>query len=78
MNSQTALCAAAGGAAVGAWLGLHASGGLFSLLTAVIGASLGANLAVLVGDLVRGTAAKVPARPVDAEPVLAALTGVNR
>jgi hypothetical protein len=45
-------CAAAGGAEVGAWLGLHAVPGLMSMVTAVLGAVLLANLAVLVRDMV--------------------------
>ena len=49
------LGAAVVGAAIGTWLGLHEVSGLFSAFTAVLGAVLGANLAVLVRDLVRGT-----------------------
>ena len=56
------LCAATGGAAVGAWLGLHAVAGLMSVVTAVLGAVLLANLAVLVRDMVVGTPS---ARPQD-------------
>ena len=54
------LCAAAGGAAVGAWLGLHAVAGLMSVVTAVLGAVLLANLAVLVRDMVAGTPSARP------------------
>ena len=55
-SARTAgLCAAAGGAAFGGWLGLHAVAGLMSVVTAVLGAVLLANLAVLVRDLVAGT-----------------------
>jgi hypothetical protein len=55
------ICAIAGGAAFGTWLGLHAGSGLVSAITAAIGAALGANLAVLVRDLIAGTS--TPATP---------------
>jgi pimeloyl-ACP methyl ester carboxylesterase len=55
------ICAVAGGAAFGTWLGLHAGSGLASAITAAIGAALGANLAVLVRDIVAGTS--TPATP---------------
>ena len=56
------LCAATGGAAVGAWLGLHAVAGLMSVVTAILGAVLLANLAVLVRDMVVGTPSARPQR----------------
>ena len=43
------------GAVAGAWLGLHEVDGLFSVTTAVLGAVLGSNLAVLVRDVLGGT-----------------------
>jgi hypothetical protein len=43
------LCATAGGAALGAWLGPHAVSGQLGVLSAVLGAVLGSNLAVLPG-----------------------------
>jgi pimeloyl-ACP methyl ester carboxylesterase len=60
------LCAVVGGAAVGAWLGLHTLTGLFGVVTAVLGAVLGANLAVLVRDMVGGTPSNDPADRDDA------------
>ena len=56
------LCAVASGAAVGAWIGLHAVTGLMSVVTAVLGAVLLANLAVLVRDMVAGTPSAQPQR----------------
>jgi pimeloyl-ACP methyl ester carboxylesterase len=46
------------GAVAGAWLGLHEVDGLFSVITAVLGAVLGSNLAVLVRDVLGGTPAE--------------------
>jgi hypothetical protein len=43
------------GAALGALLGLQAAPGFMGALTAAIGAGLGANLAVLIRDVVSGT-----------------------
>ena len=54
------LCTAAGGAAFGAWLGLHAVAGLMSVVTAVLGAVLLANLAILVRDILVGTPSTPP------------------
>jgi len=53
---------------------MHAGAGLFSAITAALGASLGANLAVLVRDVVAGTSTQAdeatpkeaPADPVPA------------
>jgi pimeloyl-ACP methyl ester carboxylesterase len=44
----TGFAAAAGGALVGGWLGFHAIDGAFALFTAIVGATVGANL-LLVG-----------------------------
>ena len=52
--------AAIASALAGAWLGFHASTGLLALLTAILGATVGANLALIVLDVWRARAA-VPA-----------------
>ena len=44
--------AAMGGALVGAWLGFNAAGDLLALVTAIVGAAAGANLAVILFDIV--------------------------
>jgi pimeloyl-ACP methyl ester carboxylesterase len=43
--------AAVGGALVGAWLGFHATEGLLALITAIVGATVGGNLALLGLDI---------------------------
>src|SRR5438270_9847900 len=43
--------AAGGGALVGAWLGFHATDGLLALITAIVGAAVGANLSLLTLDI---------------------------
>jgi hypothetical protein len=47
------LWAATGCALVGAWVGFHAATGLATVLTTIVGAALGANLAVLSLDIAR-------------------------
>jgi pimeloyl-ACP methyl ester carboxylesterase len=47
------LFAAIAGALIGAALGFHATGGLFAVLTTIIGAAAGANLAVIALDVAR-------------------------
>ena len=44
------------GALVGAWLGFQAGTGLLAVVTTIVGAALGANLAVLVLDIRRDRA----------------------
>jgi hypothetical protein len=46
-------CTAVAGALAGAWLGFNATPGLVAVLTTVVGAVLGANLALIVLDLTR-------------------------
>jgi hypothetical protein len=41
-----------GGAFVGAWLGFNAAGDLLALVTAIVAAAVGANLAVILFDIV--------------------------
>ena len=65
------MCAVAGGAAFGTWLGLQASSGLFSPVTAAVGAAVGANLALLVRDLIAGTPASALAPDLEAPVELA-------
>jgi len=50
-TKTTGFAAAAGGALVGAWLGLHATAGLLALVTAIVGAIVGANLILFVLDI---------------------------
>ncbi len=45
------LSAALAGALVGAWLGCNATTGLFAVITAIVGATAGANLILLVLDI---------------------------
>jgi pimeloyl-ACP methyl ester carboxylesterase len=47
----TGFAAAVGGALVGSWLGFNAIGGLFALVTAVVGAAVVANLILLALDI---------------------------
>ena len=47
------LCASTCGALAGAWLGFHAGTGLLAVVTTIVGAALGANLAVLGLDIAR-------------------------
>jgi pimeloyl-ACP methyl ester carboxylesterase len=54
------LVAAAGGALVGAWLGFNATVGLLALITAILGAGAGANLALIAYDVSRARAARQP------------------
>jgi len=51
------LFATAGGL-VGAWLGFHAGFDLLALVTAIVGATAGANLALVVGDISRARQAQ--------------------
>jgi pimeloyl-ACP methyl ester carboxylesterase len=65
--------AAIAGAVAGAWLGFHASTGLLALLTAILGATVGANLTLIVLDVWRARPAaaahaKVDARGASLEP----------
>jgi hypothetical protein len=57
-SSAAGFAAAAAGALAGAWLGYHATGGLVALLTAIVGATAGANLIVLVLDIARDRQAR--------------------
>jgi len=47
------LAAAAAGALTGAWLGFHAAADLLALITAIVGAIAGANLALILLDMSR-------------------------
>jgi pimeloyl-ACP methyl ester carboxylesterase len=58
------LAGAIAGAAAGGWLGFHATVGLAAVITTIVGATAGANLVLIVLDIVRG---RPIARPV-AEP----------
>jgi hypothetical protein len=50
-TKATGFAAGVGGALVGAWLGFHAAEDLLALITAIAGAAVGANLAVLGLDI---------------------------
>jgi pimeloyl-ACP methyl ester carboxylesterase len=47
------ITAAAAGALAGAWLGFHATTGLLAVITTIVGATVGANLILLVHDITR-------------------------
>jgi pimeloyl-ACP methyl ester carboxylesterase len=47
------ITAAAAGALAGAWLGFHATTGLLAVITTIVGATVGANLILLVHDIAR-------------------------
>jgi hypothetical protein len=53
---------AAAGALVGAWLGFHATADLLALVTAILGAVAGANLALIVLDMARSARGRVRVR----------------
>jgi pimeloyl-ACP methyl ester carboxylesterase len=50
-TKATGFAAAVGGALVGAWLGFNATEGLAALITTIVGATVGANLTLLVLDI---------------------------
>ncbi|MGH2727972.1 MAG: alpha/beta hydrolase [Actinomycetota bacterium] len=52
-RKQAGMAAAGGGGLAGAWLGFHASSGLLSLITGIVGAALAANLALIILDISR-------------------------
>jgi pimeloyl-ACP methyl ester carboxylesterase len=54
--------AAVGASLVGAWLGFHAAADLLALVTAIVGATVGANLTLLVYDIARDPQARDPSR----------------
>ncbi len=50
-TKATGFAAAAGGALVGAWLGFNATADLLALVTAIVGAAVGANLTLIALDI---------------------------
>jgi hypothetical protein len=58
----TGLAAGLTGALAGAFLGFYASVGLLAVVTTIVGAAVGANLTLLVFDIVRGRSAVELAR----------------
>jgi pimeloyl-ACP methyl ester carboxylesterase len=50
-TKATGFAAAVAAGLVGAWLGFHAADGLLALITAIVGASAGANLALILLDI---------------------------
>jgi hypothetical protein len=51
VTKATGFAAAVAAGLVGAWLGFHATAGLLALVTAIVGASVGANLALIFLDV---------------------------
>jgi pimeloyl-ACP methyl ester carboxylesterase len=66
------LLAAVGGGLLGAWWGFSATGAPMALITAIAGAIVGANLPLIVGDIVRDRRAARTEHPVQ-EPGLPSL-----
>ena len=65
-TKTTGFAAAVAAALVGAWLGANATHGLLAVVTAIVGATVAANLILLVLDIARDRAAReLPARPHD-------------
>ncbi len=52
-TKTTGFAAAVAAGLAGAWLGFHATTGLLALVTAIVGATAGANLTLIVLDMVR-------------------------
>jgi hypothetical protein len=52
-SKRVGLAAAAAGGLAGAWLGFHATDGLLAVLTAIVGALVGANLTLILLDISR-------------------------
>jgi hypothetical protein len=50
-TKATGFAAAVAGALVGSWLGVNTTDGLLALITAIVGATVGANLLLLVLDI---------------------------
>jgi hypothetical protein len=57
-TKTTGLAAALAAALVGAWLGFNSMGGLFAVLPAIVGATAGANLILLILDIARDRSAR--------------------
>jgi hypothetical protein len=53
-----------GGALVGAWLGFNAAADLLALITALVGAAVGANLALILFDISQARRIDMPVEPV--------------
>ena len=66
-TKATGFAAALAGALLGAWLGFHATTGLLALITAIVGATAGANLTLILLDMARAKATARPARGGDAD-----------
>jgi pimeloyl-ACP methyl ester carboxylesterase len=64
------LAAALGAGLVGAWLGFGAVAGLFGVVTAIVGAAVGANLIVLVLDIARDRPEQAAAAATSPTPAL--------
>ena len=62
--------AALAGALVGAWLGFDATAGLLGVVTAIVGAAVGANLIVLVLDIARDRPERAAATATSPTPAL--------
>jgi pimeloyl-ACP methyl ester carboxylesterase len=83
-SKRVGLGAAATGALAGAWLGFYAIDGLLAILTAIVAAVAGANLALLVLDMSRARSARNQSAATTAavapspDPAPAAPTAVRR
>jgi hypothetical protein len=53
---RVGLAGSLAGALVGAWLGFHVTSGLMAVVTTIAGAAVGANLTLILLDVVRGPA----------------------
>ena len=66
VDRWTGLAIAIAGGVGGAWLGVNCADSPLAILTAIAGAALGANLALIVGDIT-SNAVPAAATPTDAE-----------
>ena len=62
-TKKTRFVVVAGGALVGAWLGFNATNGPAAVLTAMVGATVGANLALIVLDIYRARSQRLSLYP---------------
>lgn len=62
-DNTIGLAGATAGALVGAWLGFHATAGLLAVITTIVGAAVGANLTLLLLDIVRDRSVAELAEP---------------
>jgi hypothetical protein len=76
--TQVMGCATAvGGALVGTWLGRNATDGLVVVITTIVGAAVGANLAVILLDIARDRRARDRVAATPAKETMEALSSVG-